>query len=210
MHRLSKQQLAWSERGSTPSNLFKQVHRLSKQQLAWSECSSTHSNISEPVQSLSKQQKEQAARSSTHSNLSKRLHSLSKQQLAWSERGSTHSSSNYYTGVLCSGCAEVQRGSSESNLAQTALTHPNPTSYSTYPSTSGHVPVTSTTRGSEQRMVSELSTSIFESFPQQLPSPRSSSHTAPALYTQTGVPPLLSTPLPQTLTHFNTNGSKTG
>ena len=86
---------------STHSNLFKQVHRLSKQQLAWSECSSTHSNFSEPVQSLSKQQKEQAARSSPPSNLSKLLHSLSKQQLAWSARGSTHSSSNYCTGVLC-------------------------------------------------------------------------------------------------------------
>ena len=85
------QHLAWSDRGSTHSNISEPVQSLSNQH-ACSVCA-THSNLSKLLQSLSKQHA--CSVCATHSNLSKLLQSLSKQQLAWSDRGSTHSSSNY-------------------------------------------------------------------------------------------------------------------
>ena len=66
----------------------------------------------------------------------------------------------------------------------TGVPHPDSTSYPTYPTSAGHFAVTSTTSDSEQRMVSELITSISDSSPpqQQLYSPPQQPHSASSVH----------------------------
>ena len=71
--------------------------------------------------------------------------------------------------------AAISTSYSQPHPVSCGVPQPDPTtSYPTYPASTGHYPVTSTTSDSEQRMVSELITSISESSPPQppqLPSP---------------------------------------
>ena len=91
---------------------------------------------------------------------------------------------------------------------------PDPTPYSAYPTSAGHFVVASTASNSEQRMVSELITSILDSSPpqrKQLYSPPQQPHSASSFHSSKSPSALYpSPPNSETIQHFSENPHQNG
>ena len=100
------------------------------------------------------------------------------------------------------------------SYAADRVPQPDSTPYSAYPNSAGHFVVTSTASDSEQRMVSELITSISDSSPpqqQQLYSPPQQPHSASSVHSNRSPSALYpSQPNSETIQHSSENPHQNG